>query len=306
MKEYCLNESIQVSEKLIRSLFIERNVSKALNFLDKEEFTLISSNEEDILTSIEVVEEHLYKCIEPIQRSYKYVQGDYKILSSSGDSCIVYVKVKFQGLGERKNCQTSLKMSLYFKMKNENVNLVHCHMHTPIEKEFLIDSQHFISNKNFGELLQIDITHQQRMLKKILWDTEHMAVKIFCYEKDFPYCYVNDQFLKLEGSEKLSEFIKENKFSSLAHINLNDQQRYIDTLKDNFPEELSFSEQGNYKWQGSYEVEYKLQTFDNRYKDVHEFGNLFTFNNHSIVSSTIFELKKKEVNTPPPPVMMMI
>ena len=97
---------------------------------------------------------------------------------------------------------------------------------------------------------------------------------------------MNRQFLKLVGFDSLQSFMAQEPHSSLAHIHPKDQQRYSNHLKANFPKSLTLNLQ-EWKWHGSYNITYRLQTFDKSAKVVFEWGNLFSLNGRLIVNSFV-------------------
>ena len=89
-----------------------------------------------------------------------------------------------------------------------------------------------------------------------------MAMKSFCYEEGFQYCYVNQAFLKLFGYTELQNFISQGNFSSLSHIHQDDQQRYIEHLAKSFPERRILNSSTEWQWHASYHIVYRTQSFN--------------------------------------------
>ena len=144
--------------------------------------------------------------------------------------------------------------------------------------------------RNANELLKMDLQYQHSLLHNF-YDTKHTPMKSFFYEEGLPYCYVNLLFINLIGYDKINTFISQNKFSSLAHIHPDDQEKYLQHLRESFPEVLNLNLTNEWQWHASYCITYRIRTHDMEEKSVFEWGNLFTLNGHPIVNSFVLPLK---------------
>ncbi len=300
MQHYHQKESIQICKQMIKAFFIDKNVDRVLSYINPKNFTWIGPGENDILTNIDDIKNYFKDHCEIVTEAYKIVSEKYSIGVSSCDSCIVIAEIMFKGIKERQNYRSSLHFSFYVQLVNDKLLISHYHVHIPIKKALFDNSMQFMINKsvkNQSELIKMDLPYQSSLLHNF-YDTKHMPMKSFCYEEGLPYCYVNPLFVNLVGYKELNEFIKQENFSSLAHIHPDDQEKYLKKLKECFPEMLTLNVSQEWQWHASYYITYRTRTFNNEGSEVFEWGNLFTLNGHPIVNSFVLPLKKSPATSP--------
>lgn len=298
MNDFYKKEAILIVKSMLKAFFVEKNVNKVLKYINPDSFTWIGSGEHELLTDIDDIRKHFQARCNEVASAYKMISEEFIIKNSSVDSCIVIAKVKFQGMNERKNYESALHFSFYLQLIGDKLLVSHYHVHIPIKRRLFDYSQYFMLNSrtDLSEPIQMDFQFQDELAQRFIFN-EQTAMKSFFYEEGLPYCYVNRPYLKLVGFDSLRSFMAQEPNSSLAHIQPKDQQRYLKNLKANFPESLTFNRQ-DWKWHGSYNITYHLQTFDKSDKVVFEWGNLFSLNGRLIVNSFVLAL---ENNFYPPP-----
>lgn len=303
MQNFYQKESIKICKHMIKAFFIEKNVDKVLRYVNPNNFTWIGPGDNEILTNIDDVKKCFTEHCNAATNAYKIVGEEYLIAASSYDTCVVIAKIKFQGLNERQNYQSALNFSFYIQLISDELLVSHYHVHIPIKKQLYENAEQFIMNKaarNANELLKMDLQYQHSLLHNF-YDTKHTPMKSFCWEEGLPYCYVNPLFINLIGYDKINTFISQGKFSSLAHIHPDDQEKYLQHLRESFPEVLNLNLTNEWQWHASYSITYRIRTYDMEEKYVFEWGNLFTLNGHPIVNSLVLPLKKSLY---PPPILL--
>ncbi|MBR1858962.1 MAG: winged helix-turn-helix domain-containing protein [Selenomonadaceae bacterium] len=293
MQDYYKKESIKICKNMIKAFFIERKVDKVLNYVNPNNFTWLGPGENDMLTNIDDVRKCFTEHCDIVTAAYKIISEEYSIGASSNDTCIVIAKCRFQGLNERQHYQSFLHFSFYVQLINNKLMVSHYHVHIPVKKQLYDNAAQFIINKsakNANELIKMDLQYQHSLLHNF-YDTKHTPMKSFCYEEGLPYCYVNQLFLNLIGYDKLNDFISQDKFSSLAHIHPDDQERYIKHLNECFPKVLHLNMLNEWQWHASYNIMYRTRAYNLEEKKVFEWGNLFTLNGHPIVNSFVVPLE---------------
>lgn len=298
MNDFYKKEAIRIVKSMLKAFFIEKNVDNVLKYVNPDSFTWIGSGEHELLTDIDDIRRYFQARCADVASAYKMISDEFIIKNSSVDSCIVIAKIKFQGMSERKNYESALHFSFYLQLIDDKLLVSHYHVHIPIKRRPLDYSQYFMMNSStdLSEPIQMDFQFQDELIHRFIFN-EQTAMKSFFYEEGLPYCYVNRQYLKLVGFNSLKSFMVQEPNSSLAHIQPKDQQRYLKNLKANFPKSLTLNQQ-DWKWHGSYNITYRLQTFDKIEKVVFEWGNLLTVNGRLIVNSFVLPL---ENNFYPPP-----
>lgn len=58
-----------------------------------------------------------------------------------------------------------------------------------------------------------------------------VAEKSFYYEENFPYRFVNRNFMTLLGYKQIGDFVTEANSSTLANVYVSDQRRYVEYLR---------------------------------------------------------------------------
>ncbi len=304
MQNYYHKEAIQIARKMIKAFFIEKNVDSVLSYVNPDKFTWIGSGENEILTDIDDIRAYFQTHCNTVNRAYKLISEEYKLGGESGDSCVVIAKIKFQGMNDRQNYQSSLHFSFYVQLLDGELKVSHYHVHIPIKRNQFNHAANFMINRDIdstNELLQMDLQYQSGLLSRFL--NSSIAMKSFCYDlkNGLPYCYVNQPFLSLIGFQSLKNFIAQDKISSLAHIHPDDQQRYLQNLKARIPQPLILTPAQEWQWHASYHIIYRTQTFDKAEQTVFEFGNVLTLNGNPIVNSFVFPLERyNNYNYPPP------
>lgn len=292
MNDFYKKEAIRIVKSMLKAFFVEKNIDNVLKYVNHDSFTWIGSGEHEFLTDIDDIRKHFQARCYEVASAYKMISEEFMIKNSSVDSCIVIAKVRFQGMNERKNYESVLHFSFYLQLINDNLLVSHYHVHIPIKRRLFDYSQYFMLNdraENSSDLIQMDFQYQDSFLQKVFFN-EHMAFKSFSWKEGLPYCYVNPNFLKLVGFKSLKSFMLQESQSSLSHIHPEDQQRYINHLKATFPESFTLNLQ-EWKWHASYNIIYRLKTFDKSEKVVFEWGNLFTVNGRPVVNSFVLPLE---------------
>ena len=298
MNDFYKKEAIQIVKSMLKAFFVEKNVDGVLKYVNRDSFTWIGIGEHEVLTHIDDIQKHFQTRCGEVASAYKISGEEYIIKNFSSDSCIVIAKIKFRGQDERRNYESALHFSFYLQRFDDKLLVSHYHVHIPIKKRPLSYSQYFMidSRADLSESIQMDFQFQDELVHRFIFN-EQTAMKSFFYKEGLPYCYVNQQFLKLVGFDSLSSFMAQEPHSSLAHIHPKDQQRYLNHLKANFPESLTLNLQ-EWKWHGSYNITYRLQTFDKSDRVVFEWGNLFSLNGRLIINSFVLAL--------PPPASILL
>ena len=296
MNDFYKKEAIQIVKSMLKAFFVEKNVDGVLKYVNRDSFTWIGIGEHEVLTHIDDIQKHFQTRCGEVASAYKISGEEYIIKNFSSDSCIVIAKIKFRGQDERRNYESALHFSFYLQRFDDKLLVSHYHVHIPIKKRPLSYSQYFMidSRADLSESIQMDFQFQDELVHRFIFN-EQTAMKSFFYKEGLPYCYVNQQFLKLVGFDSLSSFMAQEPHSSLAHIHPKDQQRYLNHLKANFPESLTLNLQ-EWKWHGSYNITYRLQTFDKSDRVVFEWGNLFSLNGRLIINSFVLALPPPRVN----------
>lgn len=291
MNDFHKKEAIQIVKSMLKAFFVEKNVDNVLKYVNHDSFTWIGSGEHELLTDIDDIRKHFQARCNEVVNAYRMSSEEFIIKNSSVDSCIVIAKIKFQGMNERKNYESTLHFSFYLQLIGDNLLVSHYHVHIPIKRRLFDYSQYFMMNSStdLSEPIQMDFQFQDELIQRFIFN-EQTAMKSFFYEEGLPYCYVNRKYLKLVGFDSLRSFMAQEPNSSLAHIQPKDQQRYLKNLKANFPESLTLNLQ-DWGWHGSYNIMYHLQTFDKSEKVVFEWGNLFSLNGRLIVNSFVLTLE---------------
>ena len=301
MNNFYKKEAVQIVKSMLKAFFIEKNVDNVLRYVNPDNFTWIGSGEHELLTDIDDIRRHFQARCDEVASAYKITSEEFITKNSSVDSCIVIAKIKFQGIDERKNYESTLHFSFYLQLIDDKLLVSHYHVHIPLKKRPFNYSQYFTINNhenNSGELIQMDFQHQDRLLQQFFFN-ENTAVKSFLWKEGLPYSYVNQKFLSLVGFKNMKSFMAQESLSSLTHIHPEDQQRYINHLKATFPKSLALNVQ-EWKWHASYNIIYRTQTFDKREEFVFEWGNLFTVNGRPVVNSFVLPLENNLLPPPPP------
>ena len=304
MQNFYLKESINICQRMIKAFFIGKNVDEVISYINPNSFTWIGPGENEIITNIDDLRHFFQKHCESATTAYKIISEKYTIGASSYDTCIVIAMLIFQGINERQNYQSSLNFSFYVQLIDNKLLVSHYHVHIPVKEQLYENAAQFIMNKsarNSEELLKMDLQYQHSLLHNF-YDTKHTPMKSFCYEEGLPYCYVNQLFLKLIGYDNLNTFISQNKFSSLAHIHPDDQERYMKHLKEHFPDMPALDVSSEWQWHASYYITYRTRTYNMTESMVFEWGNLFTLNGHPIVNSFVLPLNNDYY---PPPMVSL-
>ena len=123
-----------------------------------------------------------------------------------------------------------------------------------------------------------------------------IAEKSFYYAENFPYRFVNREFMSLLGYEKISDFITEENNSMLVNVHVADQRKYVEYLRNEYENNVArFNFDEKYKYQSSYCVKYRLQSPQlSEEVSVLEWGNFFTLNRRTIVNSLVLNLNEVE------------
>ena len=300
MQNYHQKEAIQNAKRMIKAFFIEKNIDKVFSYINPKNFTWIGPGENEILTNIDDIRKHFQDYCNIVTSAYKIISEEYILGASSSDTCIVIAKIFFKGMKDRQYFRSGLHFSFYFQLIDDKMLVSHYQVNIPIKKPNIDNAAQFMINKNANPdlLIKMDLQYQSSLLKSF-FDTKHMAMKSFCYESDFPYCYVNQAFLTLFGYSELQNFISQGNFSSLAHIHPDDQQRYINHLSACFPKHLILNTSQEWQWHASYHIVYRTQSFDNVEKIAFEWGNLITLNGHPIVNSFVLPIENNSLYPPP-------
>ncbi|MBR1728212.1 MAG: nuclear transport factor 2 family protein, partial [Selenomonadaceae bacterium] len=292
MKDFFLNEAIQIVKKMIKAFFIDRNLDGVFKFVNKNNFSWIGPEINDVLLNLDDVKNHFKKFCNITNENFKMINEDYLVKEVSVDSCIVIAKLFFQGKNNQINFQSQLHFSFIFQLFDGQLLVNHYHVHIPIKKSELPNALHLINkNLNQNETLLMDLDFQNQLLHNY-FDVKNTAMKTFCYEEGFPYCYVNEAFLKMFGYGKLQNFIEQGNFSSLAHIHVDDQQRYMQVLDEAFgkPQDLSLTQEWNFH--GSYHVIYRSKNYNNNENVIFEWGNLVVVNGQALVNCVLVKVNE--------------
>lgn len=276
MQNYFKREAITATKKLIRLLYVRKDIEGALKFFSKDKLTFIGIGEEDIFYSYDELRNYTYSFIDAVISSYKIVSEDYHIRAASLDSCIVVAKIDFQADEEHFNYKIPMHFSFYFQQIDNNVLITFAHVHSP--------------EKDTGEKLHAEMKIHRSLLNQFE-NINYIAAKSFRYKDELPYCYVNEQFIKLLGCSKKIDF--EN-YSSLSDIHPNDQQKYFDFLKRIFNNKKAFVSE-NWHWHNSYCVMYRLINRNRDEIKVLEWGSFLSLNGNFIVNSFVMPLDEMEV-----------
>ena len=289
MTEHQIKESVAIVRTMIRSFFIYKNVDVVLSNLNKNSFSWIGNDEDQIFVGIDELEKCLREDRDIVSDSYKLIDEKYSVVASSNDSCVVVAKIFFEGLNQRQGFKFPLHFTFYLQLIDDELKVSHYHASNPLKKEVLNSSNFFVTNNQLVADFQF-----QHMLMNNFFDSDHTPMKSFCYERDFPYCFVNQSFLDLLEVDN-SDL---NKLSSLIHIHPDDQQRYINVIVNSLDDFVKNSAQ-SLTWNGSYKIIYHTQSLNGNFKLVFEWGNLFTFNSHTIVNALVLNLNEGFLFTPP-------
>lgn len=293
MQNWHKKESIRIAKQMIRAFFIEKNVDEVLRHVNPNGFTWIGSGENEILNNIDDVRKHFKERINKVTLLYRIVGEEYLIGGSSLDSCLVIAKIKFQGVNDRRSYRSALHFSFYFQLIDDALMVSQWHVNIPIKQSLPEDGGHFMIHEQLaepGESIMMDAQYRQGLLNNF-FDVDNIAMKSFRYEEGFPYFYVNRAFLRLFGYSEPSKFMSPDKFSSLAHVHPEDQQRYMDHLAEHFPETLLLNPDREWQWHGSYQIIYRTQAFNQKEKFVLEWGNFLTLNGDPLVSAFVLPLE---------------
>ena len=123
-----------------------------------------------------------------------------------------------------------------------------------------------------------------------------VAEKSFYYAENFPYRFVNREFMSLLGYEKISEFITAENKSMLVNVHVADQRKYVEYLRNEYKNNVDrFHFDEKYQYQSSYCVKYRLQSPQlSEEVSVLELGNFFTLNGRTIVNCFVLNLNEAE------------
>lgn len=276
---------------MIKAFFIDRNLDGVFKFVNKNNFSWIGPEVNDVLLNLDDVKNHFKKFCNITNENFKMINDEYILSNHTNDSCVVIAKILFQGKNNRNNFQSLLHFSFYFQLIDGQLLVNHYHVHIPIKKSELPNALHLINkNLNQNETLLMDLEFQMQLLHNY-FDVKNTAMKVFCYEDGFPYCYVNEAFLKMFGYGKLQNFIEQGNFSSLAHIHVDDQQRYMQHLDSCFgkPQDVRVTEDWNFH--GAYNIIYRGNNYDKDENVIFEFGNLVTVNGQALVNCVLVNVK---------------
>lgn len=300
MKDFYERQAIYIVRQMIKAFYIDKDIDKVLSFTNPKKFTFIGFSESLVLTDFDEIKKFFKSKCEVVVENYKIIDEDYFISASSVDSCIVFARVTFKGNGVRENYFPKLHFSFYLQLIGGKLLVSHYHVHLAIKNNQIKMAESLFSDKIFKSFISnVDLAYQNEILYNF-FNSTGIALKVFFYEKNFPYCCVNKAFLNLVGLKKISDL--ENSLSSLVHIHPNDQQNYISRLENFFTEKLKTLESsGEWQWKASYYLSYIMQTFDKAEKFVFEWGNLFTLNGRPIVNSFILPIAEKWRSNAPPP-----
>lgn len=276
MQNYFQREAITATKKMIQAFYTLKNVEGALEFFSRERITFISIGEDEIFNSFDEVRDYFQRKINAVTSAYKIVSEDYSIKAASYDSCIVVAKLGFQADSTRAHYKFYVLFSFYFQLINDKLLVTFVQSHIP---EKVLDK----------EKLYVDV----KLCNDFLFQVEnvnYIAAKSVLCKDDLPYCYVNDLFLKLLGYKK----IEIENYSSLAHIHVNDQQKYFNYMQKIFTEKNTGVSEG-WRWHNSYRIVYHLVNCNRDEIKVLEWGNLLSLNGNFIVNSFVAPLDELEI-----------
>ena len=294
MDKHHIDIAIDNARKMIKTFFFDKDVDGLIGFFDPEHFTWVGNGENDILTDIEEVRRYFKLGLKESAHKYTVVEEEYSIGGASKDSCIVIVKLKFQGNDERAHFQSALHFSFYFRQVGERMLVSHYHVHNPLTAASSRQAQFLLIDrkpKSAANLISMDVQLQNELLNNFV-DVNNVAAKSFWYEGGMPYVYVNRQYLRLIGCRHIRDFLSAESNSSLLCIHPSDQSQYVEYMENFLAENIKTPRSNDqWQWHGSYCVTYRVQSPVDDNLIVLEWGNVFTLNDRPLISCLLLPLK---------------
>ena len=182
----------------------------------------------------------------------------------------------------------------YFQQIGNQVLCPHYHVTHPTDAKPESNSVFFKANVPKPFLTAEIQSHNDELLDFVT--SNAVAEKSFYYAENFPYRFVNLNFMTLLGYKRINDFVTEANNSTLANVHVSDQRCYVEYLRTAYEKNsarLSFNER--YQYQSSYFVKYRLQSpYLTKEISVLEWGNFFTLNGQTIVNCFVLNLNAVE------------
>ncbi len=290
MQKYYLEYSLNAACEMIKAYYVDRNVGGVLKHLNPQNFTFISYDSGLSFDDLKNFAAFLENSLEYLV-SYKLIDENYTIGGQSQDSCFVIAKIKL--IDTRTQKIFELHFFFYFNQFGNEVICPHYHVASPINTQKKIRSVFFNANAPEPKLPGEIQSHKEELID--FMNSNAVAEKSFYYAENFPYRFVNREFMNLLGYEKISEFITEENNSMLVNVHVADQRKYVEYLHSEYKNINKFNSDEKYQYQSSYCVKYRLQSPQlSEEISVLEWGNFFTLNGRTIVNCFVLNLNEVE------------
>ena len=194
MQKYYLECSLNAACEMIKAYYVEKNVDGVLKHLNPQNFTFISYDSglafDDIKNFVAFLETGL-----EYLTSYKLIDENYTIGGQSQDSCFVIAKIKL--IDTRTQKIFELHFFFYFNQFGNEVICPHYHVTLPIKTQKKIRSVFFNANAPEPKLPGEIQSHKEELID--FMNSNAVAEKSFYYAENFPYRFVNREFMNLLG-----------------------------------------------------------------------------------------------------------
>lgn len=281
MHKYYLDCSLNAAREMINAYYVDKNVDKLFEYINPKNFTwngydtdISFSNAKDFRKYAEDSLSHL--------NFYNLIDENYSVSGETQDSCFIIAKIKLFDTRTQKNFE--LDFFFYFQQVGNVILCSHYHVTRPLNTK--IDSNSIFFKRNSpAPFFSVEIQSFNEDLLNFI-TSNAVAEKSFYCEENFPYRFVNREFINLLGYEKISEFITEENISTLINIHAADQRKYVEYLRTVYEKNVGrFGFDQQYQYQNSYFVKYRLQSPRlSEEVSVLEWGNFFTLNGRTIVN----------------------